>query len=378
MNYELSDELKMIRDTARDFTEKEVMPAAEDIEEKDEHPTDIYKKMGELGFTSVLFSQEYGGSNIGHLALAIIIEELARGSSAVASALFEGVYFCLPIALYGTKEQKKQFIPALCKGDYTFALGATEPNAGSDLASIRTSAKMENGKFRINGQKMFCTNAEVAERIVLAARTDKDAAPHKGISFILLDPKTKGVDIRKIRKLGNKGSRSNEVFLDDVIVSQDNLLGELNSGFKYIMDTLDAGRIGIASIALGTAQIAFEYALKYAKERIQFGQPIGKNQGISFKLADMAMEIEASRQLIYKAAWLLDNNKPCIKETSFAKLFATEVSERVCRHAIQIFGGVGYTMEFPLQRFYRDTRLWLIGEGASEIQRIVIAKQLGL
>ena len=225
---------------------------------------------------------------------------------------------------------------------------------------------------------MFCTNAEVAERILLAARTDKDAAPHKGISFILLDPKTKGIDIRKIRKLGNKGSRSNEVFLDDVIVSQDNLLGELNSGFKYIMDTLDYGRVGIASIALGTAQIAFEHALRYANERVQFGKPIGKNQGISFKLADMAMEIEAARQLVYKAAWLIDNKKPCVKESSFAKLFATEMSERVCRNAIQIFGGVGYTMEYPLQRFYRDTRLWLIGEGSSEIQRIVIAKQLGL
>ena len=377
MDFELTEEQQFIRQTVRDFAQKEIAPRSAEIDRTGEFPHDIFNKMAELGLLGLPFPEEYGGAGADAMSVALAVEEIARGDGSTALAYLAHIGLgSMPILLFGNEEQKQKFLVPAAKGEYMAAFGLTEPQAGSDAGATRTTAVLEGNEWVINGEKMWITNAPIAGHIIVTALTDKDRG-RKGISAIIVPRDTPGLSFGKHEhKMGLHGSMSTAVFLNDVRVPKENLLGEQNRGYAQFLQILDGGRVTIGAMAIGLAQAAYESAIRYAQERETFGRPIGSYQSVSNMIADMAVGLEASRLLVYKAAWTKDLGKPFSKEAAIAKLYATEASEKICRDAIQVLGGYGYSAEFPVERLYRDTRLLTIGEGTSEIQRMVIARHV--
>jgi butyryl-CoA dehydrogenase len=377
MEFELSEEHRMIQRMVREFAEKEIAPRAEEIDETDRFPEDLFRRMGELGILGLPFPEEYGGSGGDYIALVLALEEIARVSGTMAIILDAHTSLCCePIYLFGTEEQKRKYLVPLARGEKIGAFGLTEPQAGSDAGATRTRAVRDGDHWVINGQKCFITNGSVADVVVVTAKTDPEAGT-RGISAFIVEKGTPGFRPgRDEKKMGLKGSVTSELFFEDCRIPAENLLGKENEGFKQFLTTLDAGRVAIAAMALGLAQGAFERSVAYAKQRVQFGQPIANFQAIQWMIAEMATEIEAARLMVYRAAWLRTKGVRFTKEASMAKLFTTEMSERVCRKAIQIHGGYGYIREYAVERMYRDQRLCAIGEGTNEIQRLVIARHV--
>ncbi len=382
MDFELSNEQQKWREAVHAFAEKEVKSRAKETDEKAQFNWEAVHKMGPLGLLGLSVPEEYGGAGVDAISAAIAIEELgwACGSTALAIAAHNGLG-CAPIAVYGSEELKRTWLPRLASGHPAeggtggklAALALTEPGAGSDLqGGVKTKAVVEGDSWIIDGQKMWTTNASIADVIVTLCRTDESR-----LSLILVPTHTPGLHIGPAeKKMGLKGSPTHAVTYEEVRVPHENLVGLEGKGLSHTLATLDGGRIGIGALSVGLAQAAYEEAVKYAKERHTFGAPIAQHQAIQFMLADAAVEIDAARFMVYRAAWLKQDGKPYTKEAAQAKLFATEMAERVSRNAIQIHGGYGYSAEFPVERIYRDARLMTIGEGSSEIQRLVIARHI--
>jgi alkylation response protein AidB-like acyl-CoA dehydrogenase len=370
----------MIQSMVRDFAEKEIAPRAEEIDATDQFPADIFKRMGALGILGIPIAEQYDGVGGDYTGLIIALEEIARVSGSVALILDAHTSLCCePIYAFGSEAQKQKYLVPLLQGEKVGAFGLTEPQAGSDAGATQTRAVRDGDEWVINGQKIFITNGSIADVVVITAKTDPDQGTN-GISSFIIEKGSPGFRPgRDEKKMGLKGSVTSELFFEDCRIPAENLLGKENEGFKQFLVTLDAGRIAIAAMALGLAQGAFEKAVAYAKERVQFDQPIAQFQAIQWMIAEMSTDIEAARLMVNRAAWLKKQGQPVNKEASMAKLFATEVSERVCRKAIQIHGGYGYIQEYEVERMYRDQRLCSIGEGTNEIQRLVIARhELGL
>jgi butyryl-CoA dehydrogenase len=377
MDFDLTEEQHMLRRMVRGFAEQEIAPHAGEIDETDECPWDIFRRMGELGLLGLPFPEEYGGSGGDYTGLVIALEEIARVSGSMAITFDAHTSLCCePIYLFGSEEQKQKYLVPLARGEKIGAFGLTEPQAGSDAGASRTYAVRDGDEWVINGQKIFITNGSIADVVVITAKTDPERGI-RGISAFLVEKGTPGFQPgRDEKKMGLRGSVTSELFFENCRIPAENLLGEENEGFKQFLVTLDAGRIAIAAMAVGLAQGAFERAVAYAKERVQFGQPIARFQAIQWMIADTATEIEAARLMVYRAAWLKEQGTRFTKEAAMAKLFATEMSERACHKAIQIHGGYGYMREYEVERMYRDQRLCAIGEGTNEIQRLVIARQV--
>lgn len=383
MNFELTKEQQMIKEMVREFAEKEIAPNAAKWDAKWDKeayfPVEVFKKMGELGLLGIPFPEEYGGAGGDTISYAIAVEEIGRACGGTGLSYAAAVSLgASPIYYFGTEEQKQKWLVPMAKGETLGAFGLTEPNAGSDAGGTRTTAVLDGDEYVINGEKCWITNAQYSRQVIVTAVTGKDERGKNIISAIIVPTNTPGFTIRSnYDKMGVRASNTCELVFENVRVPKENVLGDPKKGFKQFLYTLDGGRISIAALAVGIAQAAFEKALQYAKERVRFGQTISKFQAIQFKLADMAMEIELARNMVYKAAWLKDQGKPFTKEASFAKLFASEMGFRVCNQAIQIHGGYGYMKEYGVERHLRDIKLMEIGEGTSEIQRLVIARQLG-
>ena len=379
MDFDLTEEQKVWKKTVHDFIAKEVRPKAHEVDINSEFNWPAVRKMGSLGLLSLNIHEEYGGAAVDAVSAAIAIEELGWGcgSTALTISAHNGLGIT-PIVLYGSEELKQKWLPLVASGQNKLAaLALTEPGAGSDLqGGVVTKAARDGNEWVINGAKMWCTNASIAEYIITLVRTDPRGGSHS-LSQILVPTNTTGLKIGLAeKKMGLHGSPTNAVTYEDVRVPLGNLIGEEGKGLKQTLSTLDGGRIGIGAISIGLAQAAFEYSVNYARERQAFGKPIAEQQAIQWMLADGATEIEVARTMLYKAAWLKEQGRPYNKEAAMAKLFATEMAERVCRNAIQIHGGYGYSSEYPVERIYRDARLMTIGEGTSEIQRLVIARHV--
>ncbi|MHC1708624.1 MAG: acyl-CoA dehydrogenase family protein [Bacteroidales bacterium] len=375
-----SAEHDLIRETVRDFSEKEIKPLARDLDEKGEFSVELTEKMGEIGLFGMVVDPEYGGHGFDTLSYIIAVEELARvDSSQAATVAAHNSLGIGPIYTFGSEEQKKKYLPGLCTGKQLWGFGLTEPNAGSDSRGTKTKAFLDKGQWVINGSKIFITNASTVitrGSTVQVVTGEKD--DHKEFSAIIVDQETPGFkQVTMHDKMMWRASNTSELYFDDCRVPEDHLLGSKGQGSKIMLHTLDSGRLSIAAMGLGLAQGAFEMAMEYSRDRKQFGQSISKFQAVSFKLADMATKIELARNLLYKACWLKDNKKPFAKEAAMAKLFCSEMSNEVVDDAVQIHGGYGLMKDFPVERFYRDQRLLQIGEGTSEILRLVITRYLG-
>jgi alkylation response protein AidB-like acyl-CoA dehydrogenase len=379
MNFELSSEQRMWQEAVHDFVAREVQPLAHEVDEQERFNTRAVRKMGPLGLLGLAAPEEYGGAGVDAVSAAIAIEELGWGcgSTALAIAAHNGLG-CAPIANFGTPAQKAAILPAAVSGEGgLIALALTEPGAGSDLkGGVTTRAVRDGSEWVINGAKMWCTNASLADYIITLVRTDAGGGS-RSLSMILVPTGAPGLHIGPPeKKMGLKGSPTHAVAYADVRVPAENLLGEVGAGLSQTLAVLDGGRISIGALSVGLAQAALDAARVYALQRQAFGQPISGFQAIQWMLADAATEIRAARMMVYSAAWLKDQGRSFGTEAAMAKLFATEMAERVCRNAIQIHGGYGYSREYPVERIYRDARLMTIGEGTSEIQRMVIARSL--
>ena len=379
MNYDLTDEQKLWQKTVHEFVAKEVQPKAHEVDVTSEFNWSATRKMGPLGLLGLNIPEEYGGSDVDAISAAIAIEELGWGcgSTALALAAHNGLGTS-PIVAFGSEELKSKWLPLVASGENKLgALALTEPGAGSDLqGGIVTKAVKDGNEWVINGAKMWCTNASIAEYIITLVRTDPKGGSHS-LSQILVPTNTPGLKIGPAeKKMGLHGSPTHALTYENVRVPLENLIGEEGKGLQQTLATLDGGRIGIGAISVGLAQAAFEFAVNYARERKAFGKPIADQQAIQWMLADAATEIELARTMLYKTAWLKEQGRNYNKEAAMAKMFATEMAERVCRNAIQIHGGYGYSSEYPVERLYRDARLMTIGEGTSEIQRLVIARHV--
>ena len=376
MELRFTEEQEMIRDMVRDFAKTEIEPFIERMEEG-QFPREILKKMGELGLMGTTAPESLGGSEMDFTSYIIAINELSKVSAVIGVIL--SVHTSVgtnPILYFGNEAQKQKYVPKLASGEYLGAFCLTEPNAGSDAGSLKTRAVKDGDNYVINGSKVFITNGGEAEVYIVFASTDLEKGS-RGISAFIVEKDTPGLIIGKDEhKMGLHGSRTVQLTFENMVVPAANLLGVEGEGFKIAMANLDVGRIGIAAQALGTAQAALEAATNYAKERIQFGKPIAANQGVGFKLADMATAVEAARLLVYRAADLRSKGLPCGKEASMAKLFASKTAMDVAIDAVQIFGGYGYTKDYPVERYFRDAKVMEIYEGTSEIQRLVIGKHL--
>jgi alkylation response protein AidB-like acyl-CoA dehydrogenase len=377
MNFDLSPEQELIRDTVRDFAEQRVAPVAEELDREHRFPYELVAELAELGVMGVPIPEEYGGGGGDTVAYAIAIEELTRIDSSVAITVAAHTSLgTMPIFLFGSEEQKQKWLPQLASGEKLASFGLTEPGAGSDAGATQTTAELRDGQWIVNGSKTFITNAgtDITACVTITARTGADE-----ISNIIVPNGTPGYEISApMRKLGWRASDTRELSFRDAAVPEGNLLGPRGQGFRQFLEILDGGRISIAAMGVGLAQGAYDLAYRYAHERKQFGKPIATFQAIQFQLADMAVEIEAGRVLTYKAAWLKDEGRPFGKEAAIAKLFTGELSRRVVNAALQIHGGYGFMEEFPISRFYRDQKVLEIGEGTNEVQRMVIARHLGL
>ncbi|WP_078556188.1 acyl-CoA dehydrogenase [Bacillus alkalicellulosilyticus] len=377
MNFQLTDEQEMIQKMVRDFAKKEVEPTAAQRDEEERFDRDIFTKMAELGLTGIPWPEEYGGIGADYLSYVIAIEELSRVCASTGVTLSAHVSLAgWPIYTFGTEQQKQTYLRALAEGRCIGAYGLTEPGSGSDAAKMKTTAKKDGDEYILNGSKIFITNGGIADIYVVFAITDPELK-HKGITAFIVESDTPGFSVgKKEKKLGIRSSPTTEIIFEDCRIPAENRLGEEGEGFKIAMMTLDGGRNGIAAQALGIAQGALDAAVEYAKERKQFGKSIGQMQGIAFKLADMATKIEASRLLTYQAAWKESNGLPYGKESAISKLFAGDTAMEVTIEAVQVFGGYGYTKEYPVERFMRDAKITQIYEGTNEIQRLVISKML--
>lgn len=377
MNLYFSEEQEMMRKMVRDFAQKEVQPEIERMEREDRFPEEIIQKMGELGLMGIPVAEEYGGSGMDYKSYIIAVNELAKVSATLGVIL--SVHTSVgtnPIVYFGNEQQKKQYLPKLASGEYLGAFAVTEPGAGSDVANLKTKAKKDGDNYILNGSKVFITNGGAADTFITFARTS-DEEGSKGVSAFIIERDTPGFVIGKAeKKMGLHGSSTVQLNFDNCVVPKEQLLGNEGEGFKIAMANLNVGRIGIAAQALGIGEAALEHAAAYAKEREQFGKPIAANQGISFKLADMATEVEAAKLLVYHAASLVEQNIPCGKEASMAKMHASKTARKAAIEALQIYGGYGYTEDYPMERFFRDAKVTEIYEGTNEIQHIVIAKNL--
>lgn len=375
--FELSEEQKMIQEMTRDFARNVVGPRAKEVDRSHEYPKDTIKEMSELGLMGVEVPEEWGGSGMDAMCYAIAVEEIsaACGSTGVIMSAHNSLAIA-PIQKFGTDDHKKKYLAPLARGELIGCLALTEPSAGSDAAAIKTKAELVGDEWVINGSKLFITNGKEAGVIVLFARTDDDPG-HKGLSAFIVPSDAPGYSVGKLEdKLGIVGSSTAELVFEDCKIPKANLLGERGKGFGVAMYTLDGGRIGIAAQAVGIARGAINASVEFAKERIQFGQPIAKFQAIQFMLADMATEIDAARLLTWRAAQMKMAGVRYSKESAMAKLYAAEASERVTNKAIQIHGGYGYTKDYPVERYFRDSKITAIYEGTSEIQRIVISREV--
>lgn len=380
-SFELTEEQQELRDSVRRFAEQEIWPRAIELDEKEEFSVELTQKMGDLGYFGLFVSDKYGGSGLDYISYILVVEELSRvdGSNAatVAAANSLGIG---PIYYFGTEEQKEQWLPILCSGQGLAGFGLTEPNAGSDAGGSKTTAKKVDGGWVINGSKIFITNSSnpMTKVIVVQAVTGERENGKKEYSCFLVPADSEGLTTKQIHgKLMWRSSDTGELYFDDLFVPDSALLGSQGDGFRQMLSTLDRGRLSIAAMGVGGAQGAYELALKYAQERKQFGQPISKFQAIGFKLADMATEIEAARLLNYQACWRCQNGMSFGKEAAMAKLYASEVMGRVATEAVQVHGGYGLMKEYHVERFFRDQKLLEIGEGTSEIQRMVISRYIG-
>jgi butyryl-CoA dehydrogenase len=377
MDFELNEEQLMVRDTARDFAVRELQPIAADLDEKAEFPAEKVAMLGEMGLMGVAIPEQWGGGGMDYVSYVLAIEEISAacaGTGVIVSV--NNSLVCDPLVKYGTDEQKEKFLAPLAAGEKLGCFGLTEPSAGSDVSGMKTKAVLEGDQWILNGEKNFITNAPNSQIGIIFAYTDK-SKKHKGISSFVVPMETPGVSCGpKEHKLGIKASHSSSIFLEDARIPKGNLLGEEGQGFKIAMTTLDAGRIGIASQALGIAKAALEEAVAFAKERQAFGGPIANLQAIQFKIADMATRLDAARLLTLQAAYLKDAGKPFSQQSAMCKVFAAEAASFVANHNLQIHGGYGYTTEYAAERHFRDARITEIYEGTSEIQRVVIASNL--
>ncbi len=378
MQLELNEQQKMIQKMVREFAEKEVAPIAAELDEKEEYPTETLKKMAKLGLLSIIIPQEYGGAGLDTISYEIVVEEISR--KCAATGVVTSVHNSLaawPIMKYGTEEQKKKYLPILAKGEKIGAFAGTEPNAGSDLGAMSTTAILKGDKYIINGDKTFITSGPVAGIIIVFAVTDKKAGA-KGISAFIVESDMKGYKVGSVfEKLGINASKTSELIFEDMEVPKENLLGKEGEGFKICLATLDGGRIGIAAQAVGIAQAALDECIEYSKQRQQFGRPIAKFQAIQWMIADMATRIEAARLLTLNAAYTKDHTEGRFsKEAAMAKLYASETAMDAVIKAVQIHGGYGYTKEYTVERLFRDAKITEIYEGTSEVQRMVIASSL--
>lgn len=380
MNFDLSEEQQMIREAVRDFAELEIRPIAQELDEKAEFSTYLTKKMGELGLFGMYLPEKYGGQGLDTLSYIIAVEELARVDSSQAATLAAHNSLGIgPIFYYGTEEQKMKYLPTLCTGEALWGFGLTEATAGSDSRGTKTKAFVENGEWVINGSKIFITNgaSEISIGSTVQAVSDEENG-RKEFTCIIVDKGTPGFkQVVMHGKMMWRASDTAELYFDDCKVPESHLLGKVGEGSKIMLSTLDNGRLSIAAMGLGLAQGAFELALNYSRERKQFGQPINKFQINAFKLADMATKIELARNLLYKACWLKDNNKAFAKEAAMSKLYCSEIAREVADEALQLHGGYGLMKDYDIERHYRDQRLLQIGEGTSEIQRLVISRYIG-
>lgn len=378
--YDLTSEQELLRKTIRSFAENEIKPIMQELDEKEMFSTDLVHKMGQMGLFGMTVPTQYGGQGMDYLSYCIAVEELARVDAAQAATVAAANSLGIgPLLQFASEAQKKKYLPTLCTGEHLWGFGLTEPGAGSDAQNSSTKAELKNDTWIINGSKIFITNAAnplTAGITVQAITGTKDGK--KELSCIIVEQGTPGLTAKEMhKKLVWKASNTAELYFDDVEVPKENLLGQQGEGFKQMMQTLDRGRLSIAAMGVGGAQGAFEAALKYAKERQAFGKTISQFQVNAFKLADCATEIEAARNLLYKACWLKDQNRPFSQEAAMAKLYASEVFGRVANHCVQLHGGYGLMEEYPAAKFYRDQKLLEIGEGSSEILRLVISRNLG-
>ena len=382
MDFSLNEEQAAIRDTCRDFAEQEIKPRAEEMDRTGEFPYDIVRKMGELGLLGLPFPEEYGGAGADFLSYCVAIEEISRGDVSVGITMEAHTSLgASPFYLFGSKQQKEQYLVPLARGEKLWAFGLTEPGAGSDSSGTQTRAVLRDGYWHINGSKAFITNAGTGMTggVTITAVTGRRPDNHNEITNIIVPIDTPGYSIGpSYKKMGWKASDTHPLTFDDCAVPEGNILGKRGDGFKQFMQILDAGRVAIAALSVGLAQACLDAALAYAKERRQFGQPISKFQAIQFKLADMDTEIELARLMYYKAAWLHMEGRPYTREASMAKLFASETAKRAADQAVQIHGGYGFMDEYPVSRYWRSVKINEIGEGTSEVQRMIIAKQLGI
>ena len=380
MDFHLSKEQEMVRKMYREFAETEVKPLAEEIDEEERFPMETVEKMAKLGMMGIYFPKEYGGAGGDVLSYAMCVEELAKvcGTTAVIVSAHTSLC-CAPIFEHGTEEQKKKYLPDLCSGKKIGAFGLTEPGAGTDASRQQTTAiKNENGDYVLNGTKCFITNGNVADTFVVMAMTDKSKG-NRGISAFIVEKGFPGFSTGKHeKKMGIRGSSTCDLIFEDCVVPKENLLGQEGKGFKIAMMTLDGGRIGIASQALGLAEGAIQEAVKYTQERVQFGMRLSQMQNTQFQLADMECRTQAAQHLVYAAAMKKQEHGDYSKEASMAKLFAAETASDVTRRAVQLFGGYGYTREYPVERMMRDAKITEIYEGTSEVQRMVISSHLGV
>lgn len=374
-----NEEHNIFRKSVRDFVKKEIRPYAEEWEEAEIYPREIFKRMGDLGFLGVSYPEEYGGSGADYFTNIVFAEEISKcGTLGFAMSVLVQTDIATPtINEYGTQEQKLKYLKPALAGEKIIALGITEPNHGSDVASIETTAVKDGENYIVKGSKIFITNGTQADLITLGVRTGPGKS-EKGLSLIIFETTTPGFSVgRKLKKMGMRSSDTAELFFDDCVVPAENLLGEEGQGFYAIMAGFENERLVGAAMSYSGAEVALDLSLKYARQRIQFGKPIGQFQVISHMLSEMATDIEAARQLTYHVVWLKSNGKPCRKEVHMAKVFATEIASQVANKAVQIFGGYGYMQEYEVERIYRDVRLGNIGAGTSQIMKNIIAKQLG-
>lgn len=381
MDFNLSSEQKAMQKLCREFAENEIAPKAQEMDRTGEFPYEIIKKMAKLGLMGLPIPKKYGGVGTDYLTYVIALEEISKADASVGITMSAHISLpCSTLYDFGTDEQKQKWLVPLAQGKILGAFGLTEPSAGSDAGATQTTAELIDEKWVINGSKCFITNSgtDISGLVIVTAVTGKREDGRSEISNFIIPRETEGYSQGpKYAKMGWRAADTRELIFSDCKIPKENLLGDLGSGFRQFLQVLDAARISMAALSVGVAQACLDASLKYAKERIQFGRPISKFQAISFKLADMATEIELARLMYYKAAWLKDNGKPYTKEATMAKLFASEISVKCANEAVQIHGGYGFMDDFDVSRYYRDVKVNTIGEGTSEIQRIVIARQLG-
>ena len=379
MEFKWNDEQQLMQTMFREFVDKELRPIAAELDEQERFPFELIPKMGEIGLLGIPVAEEFGGVGMGTLEYVMAVEEISKACASTGVTISAHTSLCCwPIEHFGTQEQKEKYLPDLATGEKLGAFGLTEPNTGTDAAMQRTTAEDKGDHWLLNGSKVFITNGEVADVYVVFAMTDK-AAGNKGISAFLLEKGMEGFSFGSHeKKMGIRASSTCELVFEDVKVPKENLLGELNKGFQIAMMTLDGGRIGIAAQALGIAQGAIDETVKYVKDRVQFGRPISKFQNTQFMLAEMQTRVDAARMLVYRAAAIKDAGEPYSSEAAMAKLFASETAREVTWRAVQLFGGYGYTRDYPVERMMRDAKITEIYEGTSEVQKMVISSRMGL